>query len=150
MVLTDPDGNYCQSKKRTSCTLTGLTNGVTYTAVVYATNDTGTPTPSTPVEFTPTPVSTGTVPGKVSSLTAEDGGKHKVDVDWDEPSDTGGSAITGYWCGAAKGKLGKWHSVTRTEARFEYDRGGNQAIRIQVQAQNATGFGPTASLTFKL
>ena len=74
----------------TTATVTGLTNGTTYSFRVVATNEYGTSSESTAV--TAVPVS---VPTTVRNLVATPS-LSSVGVTWDAPSSTGGSALTQY------------------------------------------------------
>jgi putative cell wall-binding protein len=73
-----------------SATITGLTNGASYTFAVKAVNAAG----SSPAA-TSTPVTPRTVPGAPTSL-AFTPGDGKVTISWAVPSSDGGSPITGY------------------------------------------------------
>ena len=78
----------------TSYTVTGLTNGTTYTFTVAATNVAGTgpdSTPSPPI----TPRAAATVPGAPTGVFGSPG-DHTVALGWTAPSSDGGSAITSY------------------------------------------------------
>ena len=72
-------------------TVTGLTNGISYTFTVVATNAVGNSAASTPTN----PVTPVTVPGAPTIGTAVAGNAQAV-VYFTIPSTTGGSAITGY------------------------------------------------------
>jgi len=74
----------------TTFTVTGLTNGTSYTFQVAAINANGSGGGSDPATATPS-----TVPGAPTSLTAT-AGNGQVALSWTAPSDNGGSAITGY------------------------------------------------------
>ena len=74
----------------TSLTLTGLTNGTTYTVHVTATNALGTGPAGVSAAATP-----ATVPGAPTNVTAT-AGNAQATVAWTAPSTNGGSAITSY------------------------------------------------------
>ncbi|MFI5935144.1 fibronectin type III domain-containing protein [Actinoplanes sp. NPDC051494] len=73
-----------------ACTVTGLTNGTSYTFKVTATNDQGSTDSVASVVAIPVDV-----PSK-PTVTHLDPGPETVTVSWDEPEDDGGSPITGY------------------------------------------------------
>ena len=75
----------------TSCTVSGLTNGDTYTFTVAAINAQGTGSFSSPSNA----VTPATVPS-APDLTSATAGNAQVVLDWTAPSSTGGSEITGY------------------------------------------------------
>ncbi|MGA3149337.1 MAG: fibronectin type III domain-containing protein, partial [Acidimicrobiales bacterium] len=74
-----------------TCTVTGLTNGDTYSFIVWATNDIGLG-PSSPDSNAVTPV---TVPGAPSGVSAAAGDGSAI-VTWAAPASDGGSPVTGY------------------------------------------------------
>ena len=74
-----------------TCTLTGLTNGDSYTFTVTAKNANGTGPASAPSS----PVIVGVVPGQPTGVAATAGNANAV-VTWTAPSSNGGSAITSY------------------------------------------------------
>src|SRR5207245_7612897 len=78
----------------TSATLTGLTNGTTYTFTVIATNAVGNSAPSL-ASNSVTPVAPATVPGAPRAVTAT-AGNASASVSWTAPASDGGSAITSY------------------------------------------------------
>ena len=91
----DGDGGVftCTSTTETTCTITGLTNGTTYTVAVVATNNAGDSAASLSASGTPSP--NVTVPDAPTSLTLTPSSTSMV-VAWTAPTNNGGSEITGY------------------------------------------------------
>jgi hypothetical protein len=81
-----------KTSKAGTYTVTGLTNGVTYTFSVAAVNAVGTGTYSSTQDATPAAAATAPDAPTLDSATASDG---EVVLVW-TPGDDGGSAITGY------------------------------------------------------
>ena len=81
----------CTTTGATSCTVTGLTNGIAYTFTVAATNSAGTG-PSSVASNSVTPRD---VPGAPTGVTAT-AGDAQATVSWVAPTSTGGTSITGY------------------------------------------------------
>jgi sugar lactone lactonase YvrE/ketopantoate hydroxymethyltransferase len=76
-----------------TATLTGLTNGTTYTITVLATNSIGSGAPAT----ASSQVTPGTTPLPPTSVTASSSnGGSAIVVNWVAPSSNGGAAISGY------------------------------------------------------
>ena len=73
-----------------ACTLTGLTNGSSYSVSVTATNAQGVGAATDPVDATPS-----AVPDAPTSIDAV-GGDSMITVNWTAPDNTGGADITGY------------------------------------------------------
>ncbi len=99
MVTASPGGRTCGwSSGALSCTVTGLTNGTSYTFTVTATNAVGSSSPS-PTSDAVTPA---TLPGAPTSVTGSSGDEH-VHVSWFAPVSNGGAAITAYTVTASPG-----------------------------------------------
>jgi hypothetical protein len=84
----------------TAATVTGLTNGTTYTFVVEAVNGVGAGSGSPASN----PVTPATVPGVATQVFAV-GGNGSATVTWNAPASTGGSPITGYTVTSSPGGL---------------------------------------------
>jgi titin len=96
VVRATPGGAECTSTT-TSCTLTGLSAGTSYTLSVVATNETGSSPPGEatfldPANSTVTTPTVPTAPRRVKVSTRGDG----VRVTWSAPTSDGGSTIIGY------------------------------------------------------
>jgi hypothetical protein len=83
--------NCSTSASPLACTITGLTNGVSYTFKVAAINSAGTSAYSTASgTFTP-----ATIANSVTNLVAQPGDGSLI-VNWDQPTDLGGGSFTRY------------------------------------------------------
>jgi prepilin-type N-terminal cleavage/methylation domain-containing protein len=95
-TVTGSPGGSC-STSSTSCTVSGLTNGVSYTFTVVAIN-TASGAPTNSVASTPsnavTPAAAPAAPTNVVAV-ADPGGLNRATISWNVPSN-GGSPITGY------------------------------------------------------
>ncbi len=98
-VTASPGGQTCSwLSGALSCTVTGLTNGSSYTFTVTATNTAGTSSPS----LASSVVTPMTVPDAPTSIDASSGNGQVV-VSWLAPVSNGGSAITAYTVTASPG-----------------------------------------------
>jgi hypothetical protein len=97
-VTASPGGATCATTGALTCTVTGLTNGSSYTFTVTATNVAGNSSASAP-SASVTPL---TVPGAPTTV-AGTTGNGQVVLTWVAPTSTGGSVITGYTVTAAPG-----------------------------------------------
>ncbi len=75
-----------------SCTVTGLTNGDSYTFTATATNTAG----ASPASAASTAIVPATVPGAPTGVTAASNTAGGVVVSWTAPTSNGGAAITSY------------------------------------------------------
>ena len=97
-VTASPGGATCTvNAPATTCTVTGLTNGTSYTFSIVATNSDGDSSAATTSAVTPS-----TTPGSVSGITTS-GGPTSATVSWTAPTDNGGSPITSYTVTASPG-----------------------------------------------
>ncbi|HEY3834488.1 MAG TPA: fibronectin type III domain-containing protein [Acidimicrobiia bacterium] len=137
-VTASPGGATCSTAPpTTTCTLTGLTNGSTYTLSVTATNANGTSAPAT------TSVVVATVPGAPTTLSAT-GGDQQALVSWSAPVSNGGSAITSYTATASPGGQTCTTSAPTTSCTITGLTNGS-TYTVSVTATNAIGTGPAAT-----
>jgi hypothetical protein len=128
----------------TSQTVTSLTNGTQYYFKVAAVNAVGTGSQTSSVNATP-----ATTPAAPTSLAATNGDTQSV-LTWTAPTNTGGSAITGYkvkW-GATSGFPGNAAIISTGSTSATYTKtsltNGTQ-YSFQVAAINAEGDGTYSS-----
>jgi uncharacterized repeat protein (TIGR02543 family) len=96
-TATANGGAKCETSL-TSCTITGLADGTTYTFTVTATNALGTSDASSSAT-----AATASRPSAPSSVTASADGVKESIISWAVPAFDGGSAITGYTATASSG-----------------------------------------------
>jgi alpha-tubulin suppressor-like RCC1 family protein/Tol biopolymer transport system component len=123
-------------------TVTGLTNGTTYTFTVVATNVAGNgpaSAPSGPV--TPHAV----VPGAPTNVVATPGNQQAT-VTWTAPSSDGGSQISSYTVTSSVGGFSVTVNGNVTTATVTGLTNGT-SYRFQVAATNAVGTGPKSALS---
>ena len=129
----------------TSYTVTGLTNGTTYTFTVAATNAAGTgadSAPSPPI----TPRAAATVPGAPTDVFGSPG-DHSVALGWTAPSSDGGSAITSYRIAPYIGTTAQPAINTPTNATTYTVTGltNGTAYTFTVAATNSVGTGAASA-----
>ncbi len=93
-ITASPGGNSCQASL-SGCTVTGLTNGQTYTFTGVSVGTYGTSIPSAPSAPLTLPT-VPTVPTGVSATATTISGSPAAYVNYTAPSSNGGSTITGY------------------------------------------------------
>ena len=137
-VTASPGGATCSATGTTECTVTGLTNGVTYTFTVTAANAVGTGAASAPSSAV-TPVGVPGAPTDVAVFAVST----EVFVIWSAPSSTGGSPITGYTVTASPG--GATCSATGTTECTVIGLTNGVTYTFTVAAANAVGTGPASA-----
>ena len=118
----------------TTCAITGLTNGTSYTFTVAATNGVGTGPASTPSA----PVVPAGLPGAPADVTAT-AASGSAQVSW-TAADPNGSAITGY---TVTGSPGGGCTTTGTTCTVTGLANGT-SYTFTVVARNAVGTGPSS------
>jgi hypothetical protein len=116
-----------------TCTISGLTDGVTYSVTVIATNGVGDSTSSSPVSGTP-----GSVPGAPTDL-AVTPGNGSATVSWTAPRFVGGTEITNYTVTADDGDGGLFTCTTSTTTCVVIGLTNGTTYSFTVVATNATG-----------
>jgi hypothetical protein len=135
-----------QSCGASPCTITGLTNGTTYTFVVTATNAVGEGDPSAPSNA----VKPDTLPQPVTGVAMAGRGDGRLDIAWDAPVNAG-SALRGYTVRliSSTGQT-KTQDVSAGSRRVTVTGLNNLAEQsVQVQARNELGagaFGPAVTM----
>ncbi len=145
-VTASPGGQTCSwSIGALSCTVTGLTNGTSYTFTVTATNSDGTSSAST-ASVAVTPVA---VPDAATGV-AGVSGDGQVVVSWLAPVSNGGSTITAYAVTASPGGQTCAWSIGALSCTITGLTNG-VAYTFTVTATNAVGAGiasaPSSSVT---
>lgn len=136
----------------TSATVTNVDPQSTYSFKVSAVNSAG----QGPWSAASPPISTGgqsTTPGKVRNVKvryAYGPRQATATLSWKAPSDTGGSAITGYRARirVQGGSWGTWANFKGTSATATKLRPGKR-YSVAIQARNANGFGATTTVPLR-
>jgi hypothetical protein len=135
------NGVSCESASATHCTISGLTNGTSYSVTITATNVLGTNSPSLPVVATPSTAHAPASPGPVTSFTAT-GCKGCLTLTWNAPKAVG-NGIAYYWicqiggnnaCRTIKGTRSAQFTATSTStyAITVYARNGEFSSSVRV------------------
>ena len=134
----DDSNNWVSTNSATtSTTVTGLTNGQSYSFKVRAVNGVGTGPESAPATATPS-----TVPGAPTGLSAT-AGNGQVELSWTAPSNDGGSTITHYYIE----KDGTWDTTEVPETnRMVTGLTDGRSYGFRVRAMNAMGQGAASDM----
>lgn len=136
-----PSGGKEQICGASPCTITGLTNGQSYTFTVRSRNAVGWSDPS--------PASNAAIPDtkpEATSVATIKPGDRKLTVTWTPPPNKG-SDVTKYrvqWIniGSGAGSGGQADVAAGTTTRVITGLVNNDAYQVRVQAQNGAGWGP--------
>ena len=137
-VTSSPGGFTCSSAS-SPCTVSGLTNGTSYTFTVKATNAKGSGTASAPSSAV-TPVAV--LPGAPNGVTAT-AGNQSAEVSW-TPGATGGSPILSYTVSSTPSSAGCTVSGSTRHCTVSGLTNGTR-YTFQVSATNVIGTGPLSA-----
>jgi hypothetical protein len=130
-VTSTPSSLHCATTGATTCVVTGLTNGTSYTFTVTATNSAGTSAASV--------ASAAVVPATVAgapTLGATVFGDSKITISWSAPASNGGLSISAYTVSTSAG------GFTCTTAALTCEITGltnGTSYTVSVKATNAVG-----------
>ena len=140
-VTLSPGGAICTSRTLT-CTVTGLTNGTSYTATVVATNSAG----DSPASSASAPEVPAGLPGQPGAplLKSGDG---VITAYWNAPNSSNGSAITGYTLKIYQGAtLVETQQFPAGKQNYSTSATNGKLYYASVSATNAVGTGAASSL----
>ncbi|MDA8773401.1 fibronectin type III domain-containing protein, partial [Luminiphilus sp.] len=140
----EADGTFTATGASSPLTVSGLTNGNTYSCSVVATNSAGSSAASATVNATPGADTTTAIPG-VPTITRTDYGDGEIYL-YVTVSDDGGSAVTGYTASCTDGTT----TFTGTDADSPITVSGltnDTAYTCTVTATNAMGTSAASSAT---
>jgi len=138
-----PGGKTCQTTAPdTSCTITGLTNGTSYTFAVTTTDTAGAVSPPSPSTAPVTPKGGPAAPSAVSATSAD----RSLTVSWTAPADNG-SPITGYLVKVkTTAKVVQNVTATTSPAVITGLTNGT-SYTVTVTAKNSAGLGDESAAT---
>jgi Zn-dependent metalloprotease len=134
VVTASPGGGTASTTGALTSTVSGLTNDMSYTFTVTATNAIGTSSASAPSSAVIPKASTA--PGAPTGVNATPGNAQAV-VSWTAPASNGGSSITGYTVTASPG--GKTATTTGVTAATVTGLKNGTSYTFTVTATNAIG-----------
>ena len=137
-VTSNPGSVTCNTGGSLNCVVGGLTNGISYTFTVTATNPIGTGPPSSPSSA----VTLAAVPGAPTNVSAV-AGNASATVSWSTPTSDGGSTINGYTVTSSPGSLTCGTSGTLSCVVTALTNG--VGYTFTVTATNSSGTGPPSS-----
>jgi hypothetical protein len=133
-ATAEPSGATCTTTS-TSCTITGLTNGTSYTVTVVAHGDSDSPAGTASAAVVPY-----TLPGAPTHVTAT-AGNGQATVSWTAPASLGGRPLTGYTATAEPG--GASCTTTTTSCTITGLTGGT-SYTFTVFTRSSVGDSPTS------
>jgi hypothetical protein len=143
-TVTSNVGGHTVNSSSTSATVTGLTNGTTYTFTATATNANGNSISSASSNSL-TPAS---APGAPTNLAAVVGDS-SIDLSWTAPVSNGGSALTDYVVQYKLTTGGTWATfadgVSTTPAATVTSLSNNNSYDFRVYAKNIVGTGSASA-----
>jgi hypothetical protein len=142
-VTSSPDSRTCVSTTGAlSCTVTGLTNGRSYTFSVTATNARGAGSASNASNS----VTPSTTPGAPTNVTATNAANAQSVVSWTAPASNGDATITGYTVTASPGgRTCAWTTGDLSCTVTGLTNGTNYTF--SVTATNASGTGSASEVS---
>ena len=146
-MTSSPGGKTCTwTSGPLTCTVTGLTNGTSYTFTVTATNVLGDGAASDPSDALSAGVTPPPLPQNVLVFPKANG----VIVHWNAPSGSGGSPIMGYVVtvtNTVNKVMGSCHTNAATTVCVVGGLTNSQSYRVTVVAENSKGMSPVAKTT---
>ncbi len=138
-VTSSPGSLTCTATTTTSCTVSGLTNGTSYTFTVTATNAKGTGAASSPSTAV---IPQAVVPSAPTGVRAN-AGNASASVSW-TPGSNGGSPILSYTVTSSPASAGCTATAPATSCTVTGLTNGTP-YTFQVSATNAVGTGPSSN-----
>ncbi|HVC67862.1 MAG TPA: fibronectin type III domain-containing protein, partial [Acidimicrobiales bacterium] len=139
-TVTSSPGGITATCASSPCTVTGLTNGTTYTFTVTATNGTG----AGPASASSNSVTPSGPPGPPRSVAATSYANAQSVVTWTAPANNGGSAITKYTVTSSGGQTCTTPNGTTTSCTVTGLTNGT-TYTFTVTATNGLGTGTPSS-----
>ena len=143
VVTSSPGGRTCAwTSGPLSCTVTGLTNGTSYTFTVTASNANGAGSASS----ASSPITPSTTPDIPTSVTATGASNEQSVVSWIAPASTGGAVITGYVVTSSPGgRTCAWTSGPLSCTVIGLTNGTSYTFTVTASNVNGAGSASSAS-----